>query len=517
MMFDPLQSKLDKSTFLHNNQMPWLIMVITMILTVSYFFYLLFFVPIGNTTVFIMLMIGEVFHVWQVGSYLYTIRRTEVEHDFDHTITSHVDIFITVAGEPVDLVRQTAIAAKAMIYSSFDVYLLNDGYVAGKENWRDIELLAQELGIHCITRTIPGGAKAGNINHALSKTQSEFFVVFDADHVPHQNFLEKTMGYFTDSSIAFVQTPQFYKNASTNRVTRGSWSQQEIFFGAICKGKNDDNAVFMCGTNMVVRRNAIEQVGGMCEFNIAEDFLTSLFIHQKGWKSVYVPQILAEGLAPEDFLSYYKQQFRWARGSLEVIFRYNPLFMSGMTWKQKFHYLASASYYLSGFIVLLNMMLPLLFLYFGYVPITLSTMALATLFLPYIFMVMYMLQRTTNYTYTFEALAFSIGSFVIHIKALFAVIINKKSTFNVTSKTQVSGNFLYLNTWHLVYIVLFVCGFVISFYRESLSPSLVTNVSWVLLNIVVFTPFIRASLPDLRPVEPVQNFTGESSISIDKY
>jgi len=92
----------------------------------------------------------------------------------------------------------------------------------------------------------------------------------------------------------------------------------------------------------------------MCETNIAEDFLTSLFVHSKGWKSVYVPEVLAEGLAPEDFMSYYKQQFRWARGSLEIIFKYNPLFNRGLSLSQKLQYLASASYYLSGVVFLLN-------------------------------------------------------------------------------------------------------------------------------------------------------------------
>src|SRR3989344_1030836 len=99
----------------------------------------------------------------------------------------------------------------------------------------------------------------------------------------------------------------------------------------------------MCGTNMVIRKAALREVGGMAEDNIAEDFVTSLFIHERGWKSAYVPEVLAEGLAPEDLFSYYKQQFRWARGSLEIVFRFNPLFRSGLTWSQRIEYLASAS------------------------------------------------------------------------------------------------------------------------------------------------------------------------------
>lgn len=104
------------------------------------------------------------------------------------------------------------------------------------------------------------------------------------------------------------------------------------------------------------------EAGGMCETSIAEDFLTSLFIHEKKWKSVYVDEVLAEGgLAPEDFLSYYKQQFRWARGSLEVIFKYNPLFRRGLTMSQRAGSTSRQLPYLSGLIVLLNATLPLIY------------------------------------------------------------------------------------------------------------------------------------------------------------
>ena len=243
-----------------------------------------------------------------------------------------------------------------MRYAQKKVCLLNDGFVAKKENWRDIELLARDLRaeglpVECITRTTPGGAKAGNINNALRYTESPLVAIFDADHVPHRDFLEKTVGYFgagaeAQASVAelradrrkvgFVQTPQYYKNFAKNYLTSSSWEQQELFFGPICKGKNRLNAATMCGTNMLISREALSEVGGMCTESIAEDFVTGLFMHERGWVSVYHPEVLAEGLATEDFLTYSKQQFRWARGSLDVIFRYNPLFMRGLTWRQAY-------------------------------------------------------------------------------------------------------------------------------------------------------------------------------------
>ena len=133
---------------------------------------------------------------------------------------------------------------------------------------------------------------------------------------------------------------------------------------------------------------------------------------------MYVDEVLAEGLAPEDFLSYYKQQFRWARGSLEVAFKYNPLFRRGLTIGQRIQYLSSASYYLSGIVVVVNAFLPLLYFYAHLEPLEINTMSLALVFLPYIFIVLYTIQTTSNFSYTFRALAFSLSSFPIHCKAV---------------------------------------------------------------------------------------------------
>jgi cellulose synthase (UDP-forming) len=484
---ETLQERLSRSTISKAA------LVFNVVLALLYFGLITFRFDRGNGWLYALLVAGEVFHVWQVLTYAYTVWNMGYKHRRDDSFTPDVDIFITVAGEPVDIIEETVRAAKAIDYPNFTVHVLNDGFVAKKDNWRDVVRLCQKLSVDCITRTIPGGAKAGNINHALSKTEAPFVVVFDADHVPHKDFLAKTMGYFADPKMGFVQSPQFYKNHDLNSVSRGAWDQQAIFFGAICRGKNRLNSAFMCGTNMVLRRTAVLQAGGMCETNIAEDFVTSVFIHEKGWKSVYVPEVLAEGLAPEDFMSYYKQQFRWARGSLEVIFRYNPLFRRGLSWAQKIQYLASASFYLSGLVVLIDAMLPIIFLFTGAAPLIISTMALTAIFLPYIFSVVYILEASTSSSFTFNALSFSYSAFPIHLQAIWAVITNKKSSFAVTSKRAVEGNFTNLVIPHLLYGIAAVVGIVVAIIREGFSPAIVTNVSWVLFNVVVFTPYIAAA------------------------
>lgn len=484
----------DKADFLKTHVAKGLLLL-NGAMAILYFCIIAFGFTPSNQFLFDLLVAGEVFHLWQVLGLLSAVWQTEYVAPFDAAIQSPVDVFITVAGEPVEIVRQTAKAALAMNYPDFQVYLLNDGFVAGKDNWREIETLATELGITCITRQTPGGAKAGNINHALSLTQRPYVVVFDADHVPYPSFLAKTMGHFTDSKMGFVQTPQYYKNHQANAIAATAWEQQTLFFGPIMKGKNRFGSVFMCGTNMVVRREALAAVGGMCEFNIAEDFLTSLFIHAKGFRSIYVPEVLAEGLAPEDFLSYYKQQYRWTRGSLEVIFKYNPLFMRGLSLYQRYQYLTSASYYLSGVVVLMNAMLPIIFLFSGQVPVKTSTMLLALSFLPYIFLNLLVLQLSSNFSYSFRAISFSLSSFYLQLRAVVAVLTNQKTVFAVTSKQQIQGNFLYLAAPHFVYIAAFLAGLAVAIHREGVDTSVINNSAWALLTIAIFVPFIMSAAP----------------------
>lgn len=457
----------------------------------------------GNWFLFGALLATELFHLVQIVGYCWTVWSRDTARPFDPSFAPPVDVFITVCGEPVDIVRETTRAALAMSYPvPFTVYLLNDGLVAGKDDWRDIEELADELGARCLTRVTPGGAKAGNINHALSRTSSPFFVVFDADHVPHPDFLTEVMGYFVDERMGFVQTPQFYANQDQNRVTRVAWDQQTLFFGPIMSGKSRLDSAFMCGTNMAVRRSAIAEAGGMCEFNIAEDFLTSLFMHERGWKSVYVPKVLAEGLAPDDFLNYYKQQFRWTRGSLEVIFKYNPLLRRGLTTAQKLQYLLSASYYLSGSVILLDALLPIVFLLTGETPIVTSTMTLALVFVPYMWINLYVLQRTSNFTYSYQAIAFSLSAWWLQITAMAAVLANRKTSFAVTSKATHDGarpNFLRLVVPQLVYAAVAAVALAVGAAREGASASLMANVAWLAVHLAISVPFVIAASPSRAP------------------
>jgi cellulose synthase (UDP-forming) len=456
------------------------------------------FVPshMGHPLLYALLFIGEVYHVVMALSFWHTIypaNKIRISNFEFRNFNPSVDIFITVVSEPIDVLRQTAIAARDQDYKNHRVYFLNDGRVAKHEGWKQVEELAHELGMHCITRTIPGGAKAGNINNALKQTNGDIVVIFDTDMIPHRDFLSKTIPYFQEDNVGFVQTPQYYKNHYLNDVTGGAWEQQELFFGPIMRGKEKSNAAFICGTNVAIRRTALMQAGGMCEDNIAEDFLTSLFIHQNGWKSYYVPDVLCEGLAPEDFLSYYKQQLRWARGSLEVLFSVNPVFKKDLTWRQKLEYLSSALYYFNGVVFLIDITMPLIFLFTGIQPVAATTTSFALFFVPFMFLNLFTLYQASDKSVTFRAIGFSQGSFVLQLQAIKSVLLKQKMAFAVTPKQAQEGNFLFLVYPHLAYIVLTLAASYIGISREGLNPSVMTNIAWALLSILMFMPYVRAA------------------------
>jgi cellulose synthase (UDP-forming) len=166
------------------------------------------------------------------------------------------DVFIATYNEPVELVRETARAARDIRYPH-ETYILDDG------DRPAMRQAAAELGIGYITRgrewkDRPRHAKAGNINNALMETTGEFLLILDADMVPRPEILDRTLGYFLDDGVALVQTPQVFSNVATGDPLG---SQAPLFYGPIQEGKDGWNAAFFCGSNAVLRREALMQLG----------------------------------------------------------------------------------------------------------------------------------------------------------------------------------------------------------------------------------------------------------------
>jgi cellulose synthase (UDP-forming) len=292
-----------------------------------------------------------------------------------------VDVYIPTYSEPVDLVRKTVLSAMAMDYPH-RTWILDDGR---REAMR---ALATELGCEYLARTDNAHAKAGNLNHALAHSRGELIVVFDADHAPRHDFLEKTLGYFDDARVAFVQTPQDYYNLDSYQH-RGSnasheiWTEQALFFRVIQRGKDCWNSAFFCGSCAVVRRSSLERIGGFATGTITEDLHTSIRLHAAGFRSVYHAEPLAFGLAPESIEPFVTQRVRWGQGAMHVWRTEGIVFNPGLSWAQRLNYLASVATYFDGWTKGLFYFAPVVVLLTGSVPLVAAMPTFLLHFVPY--------------------------------------------------------------------------------------------------------------------------------------
>jgi cellulose synthase (UDP-forming) len=294
-----------------------------------------------------------------------------------------VDIFVTVYNESPDILYQTLVGCMAIDYPAGlkKVYALDDGQ-------RDeVKRLAERLGCEYIRRTTHEHAKAGNLNHALTQSSGEFVTVLDCDHVPVRTFLKETVGFFNDPKVAFVQTPHFFYNPDTFqrnlRLEREIVNEQDLFFYVIQPGRDGFNSSFFAGSGGIFRRSALQTIGGFQVTTLTEDLHTSMVLHAKGYRSVYVNKILAAGLAPESYESYLKQRQRWTRGGIQVFLMDNPLWKAGLTVMQRINYFGSLFYFFHGWPRLVYLAAPLSYLLLKYPPLMAPIPVLLNYFLPY--------------------------------------------------------------------------------------------------------------------------------------
>lgn len=292
-----------------------------------------------------------------------------------------VDVYIPTYSEPIDLVRKTVLAAMAMDYPH-RTWILDDG------RRQAMRALATELGCDYLARTDNVHAKAGNLNHALAHSQGELIVVFDADHAPRRDFLEKTLGYFDDAHVAFVQTPQDYYNLDSyqhrgSKASHEIWTEQALFFRVIQRGKDCWNSAFFCGSCAVVRRSSLERIGGFATGTITEDLHTSIRLHAAGFRSVYHAEPLAFGLAPESIEPFVTQRVRWGQGAMHVWRTEGILSNPGLSWAQRINYLASVATYFDGWTKGLFYFAPVAVLLTGSVPLVAAMPTFLLHFVPY--------------------------------------------------------------------------------------------------------------------------------------
>lgn len=256
---------------------------------------------------------------------------------------------------------EKTLAACALIRYPHTTYLLDD-----TRDPRFTEIAAQH-GAQTLELIGLPGAKAGKINEALLRTSEDFILVLDPDHIPFPEMLDRILGHFDDEGIGFVQVAQAYYNQHRSFTAAAAAEQTYAFYGPGQMGLFGHGASVAIGANCTFRRTALESIGGH-GVGLAEDLVTSIRLHAKGWKSVYVPEVVSRGLVPEDIGSFFRQQLKWSRGVYEVVFSEMPRLFGSLTWRQRLSYSAIGTYYLVGVTTFLYLIFPYLYLWTGIQP-----------------------------------------------------------------------------------------------------------------------------------------------------
>jgi cellulose synthase (UDP-forming) len=516
----------EKFNLIHHN--PILLSLLILLLLLSAIFYMmLLFNPLyrGDRLPYVLVIFAETYIVWQIIMVSWTILsgsydprdpnfyRTQsklfdqdgkrliepetLEQDFGKILPLFlngerikVTLFITVYGEDIDVIERTAIAARDIIGQHATI-ILDDG------ESDEVRQLAKKVGVSYLRRTEHQGAKAGNINNGLRFTQNDFVAVFDADHIPKPLFLYQTLPYFYDKRVAFVQSPQIYHNL-TNLISSGAGYAQSLFYRFICPGKNKFNAAFCVGTNVVFRRSALDDIGGMYDKSKSEDIWTSLRLHEQGWKTIFTPDELSAGEAPETIKAYFKQQQRWATGGLEILFHHNLILTKKLSFNQKLQYMWTAAFYLHGLATAALFFLPAIYIIFGMSPIN-SNLGFMHWFLVYgsFYGLQIIVASYTMRGFRSETLILSTVTFPIYLRALKNAFLRLPDKWHVTGQKNLDSSFNYIVPQLLLFIFLVLVDILglISFYKNT---TISLALGWNLINTYVFGYFIYFAYREQR-------------------
>ena len=292
-----------------------------------------------------------------------------------------VDVLVPSYGEPAALIARCLRGCLAMDYPDHRVWLLDD---SGRE---ELRTLCAGLGVHYLARPGREHAKAGNLNHALARCSGTLLAVFDADVVPLRNFLRQTVPLFADPATGFVQTPQSYMNADAVMRNLGleRWlmPDEECFYRWIEPSREAVGAVVCAGTSFVMRREALDRVGGFETGTPSEDLATGIRIAAAGYRNRYLPDKLSAGLAPFTAAAMVRQRCRWASGTLQVLRTgANPLHIPGLNPLQRLAYLEGILHWFNVIPQLLLVVLPLATGLLGLPPVVVSGQGLLLHALP---------------------------------------------------------------------------------------------------------------------------------------
>ena len=512
----------------------WLALA-TLALTIIYAFghvWLVTISELGATETFAvsLLIAAELFLMFHGLVYFSNVARVNAARSSDRTdedppLVSAPPVAFAMCSyrEPLRVIEANLICFRNLSYPAAQLYLLDDTRydqpgLAGEDliAYRAaVEELCRRHGVG-LFRHQWRGAKAGLINDFVrflvagdqpgfefrdfqpssGRTRATYLAIFDIDMNPLPDFAESLVARLeADERLAFIQTPQFYSNTHENRVAHGAALQQSVFYEFICEGKGLQNAMPCCGTNVIFRIAALEDVGGMDESSVTEDFATSLRLHLRGWRSRYVKRVSAFGMGPQDLGAFFRQQFRWASGMVGLLphllaeFVRNPRALPPSKWCE---YLASVSYYCVGWIWLVIWAFPVLFVFFGFPRGLARPDVFFALFVPYFLVTMGVFVTSLGHRgyrvgEVFAGLTMNTISFPVYMRASACGLLGIRGHFKVTSKEGGAHSLALHRLWpqlaaFLVAVITFVWGINHVIYGTRPAAAVAANLFWCAYN-----------------------------------
>ncbi len=310
-----------------------------------------------------------------------TLKLTKAKKNLSISLDETVDVFITTYNEPIEVIRATIIGAVNISYPH-TTWLLDDG------NRPELKELALFFNCRYLARTTNKGAKAGNLNNGFKHAKGDFVLLLDADHVATPQIVHELLGYFENSKVGFVQTPQDYYNE--NSYQHGSfgnsklfWHEQSHFHYVSQTGADSLQSCSLCGCSALLRRSTIDDVGGFPEETVTEDMHFAIKIYKKGYISCFHNEPLAYGIAPIRFVDFLRQRLRWGQGNMQVFREENVLFSSQLSFAQKISTINIATPYVDGWSRLILYLSPIITIFFNLSPIFTDASTLLFFLLPY--------------------------------------------------------------------------------------------------------------------------------------
>jgi cellulose synthase (UDP-forming) len=452
----------------------------------------------AETYAFAILFLGYMQTLWP-------LRRTPVPLPDDTDQWPSVDLLIPTYNEPLNVVRYTALAAMNIDWPAdkLNVYILDDGR---REEFRKF---AEDAGIGYMTRDDNNHAKAGNINRALQRLDSPYVAIFDCDHVPTRSFMQVTLGWFLrDSKLAMLQTPHhfyspdpFERNLSQFRVIP---NEGELFYGIVQDGNDFWNATFFCGSCAVLRRTALDEIGGIAVETVTEDAHTSLRMQMNGWNTAYINIPQAAGLATERLSGHVKQRIRWARGMIQIMRTDNPLFAKGLKLAQRICYFNAMSHFLYALPRLIFLTAPLIYLILGHTNVPGYWAAILAYAFPHLVlssMTNSRIQGQHRHSFWNEIYETVLAPYIL-LPTMLAIVNPKLGSFDVTAKGGVVNRTFFdqrIAQPFLLMIGMNIFGMLMAipryfyiqlwpfnlFYDGTHPGTIVMNLIWVCFNMVI--------------------------------